>query len=66
MVTTYTKHTSSKNMEATCKGIHKLYYTPVRLVATYANQNRSRNMEATFKGNHNTIVNPSCIGNYIY
>ena len=53
-------------MEATHEGNYKLFYTPVRLVATYNKHKRSRNIEDAFKGNHKFIVNPSCIGYYIY
>ena len=66
MVTTYTEHTRSRNMEATFRGNHKLQFTPILMVTTYTEHTRSRNMEATFRGNHKNIVYPSCIGYYIY
>ena len=66
MVTTYTEHTMSRNMEVTFRRNHNTIVCQVVMVTTYTEQTRSRDMEATFRGNHETIGYPSCIGYYIY
>ena len=66
MVTTYTEHNRSRNMEATFRGNHKNIVSLVVLVTTYTEHTWYRNVEATFRGNHETIGYPSCIGYYIY
>ena len=55
LVTTYTEHTSYRNVEATLEEIMKLQVTPVVIITTYTEHTRSRNMKTTFRGNHNTI-----------
>ena len=64
MVTTYTEHPRSRNMDATFKGDHKTIVNPMVTICT--EHTRSRNIEATFKGNQKTIAYPSWISYYIY
>ena len=66
MVTIYSEHTRSKNIEATLRGNKKMQFSPVVLVTTYNELTRSRNTQATFRGDILSIVHSSSNGYDMY